>query len=69
MFEAHRESGERVDLKAGGLMSEAVLLINDVKLTPPPMPITEARPALPTFHILPNPAKRALTRSAGSFGV
>ena len=69
LFEAHRESGERVDLKAGDLMSEAVLLINDLTLTPPPMPTTEARPALPMLDILPNPAKQALTRSAGSFGV
>ena len=32
-FEAHRESGERVGLKAGGLVSEAVLLTDDMKLT------------------------------------
>lgn len=36
-----------MDLKAGGLMSEAVLLTDDIKLTPPLPPL---KPGLPCPH-------------------
>ena len=73
LLKAPREEGERVDLKAGGLTSEAMLLTNGIQVSPlpphRPTPSAEAGPAPAAFHSLSSLAKWPLKRTEGSMGV